>query len=105
MAKAVPDVVARGKLRNRVMDVLILLVLHFKRRNRQSIEEEDEVDLLVGLPEVEVRAEGDAVLAVLLDCGALSGSRLRVEEAELQTAHLQAVAQDHPERRVLQFLA
>ena len=42
---------------------------------------------------------------MLLYGGALGGARLRVVEVELQTAHLQAVAQDHPERRVLQFLA
>ena len=33
------------------------------------------------------------------------GTRLGIEEPELQSAHLQAVPQQHPERRVLQFLA
>ena len=37
--------------------------------------------------------------------GALGRAGLGVEEPELQPAHLQAVAQDHPERRVLQLLA
>ena len=105
MLEDLAGVVARGELRHGVMHVLVLLVLHLQRHDGQAVEEEDEVDLLVGLAEVEVRAEGDAVLAVLLGGGALGGARLRVVEAELQPAHLQAVAQDHPERRVLQLLA
>ena len=97
--------VARGELRHGVMHVLVLLVLHLQRHDGQAVEEEDEVDLLVRLAEVEVRPEGDAVLAVLLRRGALGRAGLRVVEPELQPAHLQAVAQDHPERRALQLLA
>ncbi|MGH8624463.1 MAG: hypothetical protein ACREYC_04015 [Gammaproteobacteria bacterium] len=48
------------------MHVLILLVLDLQRDDGQAVEEEDEVDFLVGLAEVEVRTEGDAVLAVLV---------------------------------------
>ena len=105
MLEDLAAVVARGELRHGVMHVLVLLVLHLQRHDGQAVEEEDEVDLLVGLAEVEVRAEGDAVLAVLRGGGALDGARLGVVEAELQPAHLQPVAQDHPERRVLQLLA
>ncbi len=57
---------AGGELRHRVMHVLILLVLDLQRDDGQAVEEEDEVDFLVGLAEVEVRTEGDAVLAVLV---------------------------------------
>src|SRR3989344_6275592 len=52
-----------------------------------------------------MRTESDAVLAVLFRRGALGRARPRVEQAELQPAHLQPVAQDHPERRALQLLA
>ena len=41
----------------------------------------------------------------LSDGGALGGAGLGVIEPELQPAHLQPVAQEHPKRRVLQFLA
>ena len=37
--------------------------------------------------------------------GARGGSRLWVEEPELQSADLEALAQQHPKRRVLQFFA
>jgi hypothetical protein len=51
-------VVARHcDLRHGIMHVLVLLVLEFQRHDGQPVEEEDEVDLLIGLPEVEVRAE------------------------------------------------
>ena len=105
MLEDLPGVVAGRELRHRVMHVLVLLVLQLQRHDGQAVEEEDEVDLLIGLAEVEVRTEGDAVLAVLLGGGALGGARLGVVKPELQPAHLQAVAQDHPERRVLQLLA
>ena len=87
------------------MHVLIRLVLQLQRHDGQAVEEEDEIDLLVRLAEVEVRAEGDAVLGVFLGGGTRGGARLGIEEPELQPAHLEAVAQDHPKRRVLQFLA
>ena len=105
MLENLARVVAGGELRHGVMHVLVLLVLQLQRHDGQAVEEEDEINLLVGLAEVEMRAEGDAVLAVLLGGGALGGAGLGVVEPELQPAHLQPVAQDHPERRVLQFLA
>ena len=37
--------------------------------------------------------------------GALGGARLGIVEPELQPAHFQPVAEEHPKRRVLQFLA
>ena len=98
-------VVALGELRHRVMHVLIGLVLQLQRHDGQAVEEEDEINLLVGFAEVEMRAEGDAVLGVFLGGGAGGGARLGIEEPELQSAHLEAVAQQHPKRRVLQFLA
>ncbi len=105
MLENLARVVARGELRHGVMHVLILLVLQLQRHDGQAVEEEDEINLLVRLAEVEMRAEGDAVLGVLLGGGARGGARLGIEEPELQPAHLQAVAEQHPERRVLQFLA
>ena len=98
-------VVAGGELRHGVMHVLIRLVLQLQGHDGQAVEEEDEINLLVRLAEVEVRAEGDAVLGIFLGGGARGGARLGIEEPELQPAHLQPVAQEHPERRVLQFLA
>ena len=41
-------VVAPGELRHRVMHVLIRLVLQLQRHDGQAVEEEDEIDLLVG---------------------------------------------------------
>ena len=105
MLEDLARVVARRELRHGVMHVLVLLVLQLQRHDGQAVEEEDEIDLLVRLAEVEMRPEGDAVLAVLLGGGALGGARLGIEEPELQPAHLQPVAEEHPERRVLQFLA
>ena len=64
-------VVAGRELRHGVMHVLVLLVLDLQRHDGQAVEEEDEVNLLVGLAEVEVRAEGDAVLWVARVRGAL----------------------------------
>ena len=98
-------VVAGGELRDGVMHGLVLLVFQLQRHDGQAVEEEDEINLLVGLAEVEMRAKGDAVLAVFLGGGALGGAGLGVEEPELQPAHLQPVAEEHPQRRVLQFLA
>ena len=105
MLEDLAGVVAGGELRHGVMHVLVLLVLQLQRHDGQAVEKEDEINLLVGLAEVEMRAEGDAVLAVFLGGGALGGAGLGIEEPELQPAHLQPVAQEHPERRVLQFLA
>jgi hypothetical protein len=56
-------------------------------------------------PKIEVRTKGEAVLAVSVRCGALDRAGFRVVEAERQPAHFQAVAQDHPQRRVLQLPA
>ena len=84
--------VAGSELSHGVMHVLVLLVLHLQRHDGQAVEEEDEVDLLVGLAEVEVRPEGDAVLAVFLRGGALGRTGLRVVEPELKPAHLESVA-------------
>ena len=90
MLERFSGVIARGELRHGVMHVLILLVLHLQRHDGQAVEEEDEVNLVVALAEIEVRAEGDAVLAVLLGGGALGRARLGVVQPELQPAHLQA---------------
>ena len=87
------------------MHVLIGLVLQLQRHDGQAVEEEDEINLLVRFPEIEMRAEGDAVLGVFLGGGTGCGARLGIEQPELQPAHLEAVAQQHPKRRVLQFLA
>ena len=48
------------------MHGLVLLVLQLQRHDGQAIEEENEINLLVGLAEVEMRAEGDAVLAIFV---------------------------------------
>ena len=89
--------VAGRELRHGVMHVLVLLVLHLQRHDGQAVEEEDEIDLLVGLAEVEVRAEGDAILAVLLRGGALGGAGLRVDRAGTP-----ARAPCRPWRRIIQ---
>ena len=76
MLENLVGVVAGGELRHGVMHVLVLLVLQLQRHDGQAVEEEDEINLLVRFAEVEMRAEGDAVLAVLLRGGALGGARL-----------------------------
>ncbi len=57
-------VVAPGELRHGVMHVLVGLVFQLQRHDGQAVEVEDEINLLVRVAEVEVRAEGDAVLGV-----------------------------------------
>jgi hypothetical protein len=98
-------VIAICELRHRVVYVLILFVLQFQRHNRQAVEEEDEINFLVRLAEIEVRAEGDAVLVVLLAGDALARAWLGVIEPEFQPAYLQPVADEQPERRMLQLFA
>ena len=87
------------------MYVLIGFMLQLKVHDRQAVKEEYEINLLVRFPEIEMRAEGNAILGVFLGGGTGSGTRLGIEEAELQSAHLETVAQQHPKRRVLQFFA
>ncbi len=102
-------VVAGGELRHGVMHILIRFVLYLQRHDGQAVEEKHEINFLLRLArldraEVEVRPERDPVLRVFLRTGALGGTRLRVEQPELQPAHRQAVPENHPERRALQFL-
>ena len=98
-------VLALAELRHGVMHVLIGLVLQLQRHDGQAVEEEYEINFLVRFAEIEMRAKGDAVLGVFLGGGTRCGTRLGIKEPELQSAHLEAVAQQHPKRRVLQFLA
>ena len=98
-------VLALAELRHRVMHVLIGLVLQLQVHDGQAIEEEYEINLLIRFPKIEMRAEGDAVLGVFLGGGTGCGTRLGIKEPELQSAHLEAVAHEHPKRRALQFLA
>jgi len=42
---------------------------------------------------------------VFLDGGAFDGAGLGIEKMEFQPAHFQSVAQQHPQRRMLQFPA
>lgn len=86
------------------MHVLVLLVLQLQRHDRQTVEEDDEIDLLVRLAEVEVWPERDAVLLDLLRGSALQRARFGIIETKLQTSHWQSVAQKHPERRELQLV-
>ena len=60
---------------------------------------------MIRFPEVEMRAKGDAVLGIPFDSSTFGRAGLGVEEPELQPAHLEAWSHQHPERRVLQFLA
>ncbi len=66
MLENLPRMVAGGELRDGIMHGLVLLVFQLQRHDGQAVEEEDEINFLVGLPKVEMRAEGDAVLAVFL---------------------------------------
>ena len=91
MLEDLAGVVAGGELRHGVMHVLVGLVLQLQRHDGQAVEEEDEINLLVRFAKVEMRAEGDAVLAVLAGGGALGGAGLGVVEPELQPAHLAAL--------------
>ncbi len=93
------------KSRIRVVHRLVLFVFQLQRHDGQAVQEEDEIDLLVGLAEVEVRAECDAVLGVFIRGGAGGGARFGIVETELQPARLQAVAEQHPERSMRQFLS
>lgn len=105
MLEYLASVVAGGELRDGGMHGLVLFVLQLQGHDRQAVQEEDEIDLLVVLTEVEMRAEGDAGLAVFAGGGALGGAGLGVVEPELQPAHLQPVAEQHPKRRVRQLLS
>jgi hypothetical protein len=113
--------IAGGELGDGVMRVLVPLVLQLQSYDGQAVEEEDEVNLLLALGgrwdaaetcrrgrlryKVQMQAERDAVLRVFVSACALGGTGLGIEKPELQPAHFQPVAQEHPERRVRQFLA
>ena len=105
MLKNLACVIALGELRHRVVHRLVFLMLQLQRHDGQAVEEENEINLLLGIAEIEVRAKGDAVLAVILGGGTMDRTRLGVIQAQLQRTHLQAAAQQHPQRRVLQRLA
>jgi len=65
-------VIALRKLRDGVVDGLILFVLQFQRDDGQAVQEKDEINLLIGLAEIKVRAEGDAVFVVEFECSMMS---------------------------------
>ena len=50
------SLVTGGELSHGIMHVLILLVFNLQGHDGQAIKEKDEIDLLVGLAKVEVRA-------------------------------------------------
>ena len=105
-----PDcMVAPSILSHRVVYVLVLLVLQLQRDDGQAVEEEDEIDLVVvtrpNHAEVEMRPERDAVLGVLGHCRAAGRTRRGIEQPELEPAHLQPMAQQHPQRRAIQLSA
>jgi hypothetical protein len=52
-----------------------------------------------------MQAEGDAVLGVFLGGNTRGGAWLGIEKPELQAAHPEALAQQHPKRRVFEFFA
>src|SRR5271154_4710906 len=52
-----------------------------------------------------MRTEGDAVLSVFFEGSTFGGAWLGVIEPELQPAHLQPVADQHPKRRMHQFIS
>src|SRR4051812_17386789 len=87
------------------MNVLVRLMLQLKVHNRQAIEEENKIDLLIGFPEIKVRPEGDAVLEVFLSSGTGGGARLGVEQLEFQPSYFQPVTLQEPERRMVEFVA
>ena len=62
-------VVALGELCHSDMHVLIGLMLQLQRHNGQAIEEEHEINLLIGFAEIEMRAERDTILNVFLGGG------------------------------------
>ena len=79
--------VAHSELRHRVMHRLVFLVFQFQRHDGQAVEEEDEINFLIGLAEVEVWSKGNAVIAIFA-CGcALIGAGLWIEKTKLQSAH------------------
>src|SRR6476469_3962593 len=87
------------------MDVLVGLMLQLKVYNGQAIQEENEINLLIGFPEIEVWPERDAVLGVFLSSGTGGGAWLGVEEPEFQPSYIQPITLQQPERRMFQFLA
>lgn len=71
----------------------------------QAVEEEDEVNFVVRLAKVKMGSKADAVLRVPGRGSALAGAGLGVEQAQRLPAHLQAIAQQQPQRCVGQFAA
>ncbi len=96
MLENLARMVASGELRDGIMHVLVLLVFQLQRDNRQAIEEENKINLLISLAEVEMRAKGDTILAVFTGGSTFAGTGLGVVEPEFQPAHLQPVTQEHP---------
>ena len=94
-------VIAGHKLRHGVLHVLIRLMFQLQVHDWQAIEVKDEINLVVHLPKVEVRTEGDAVLFILGGNGTCGGTRLRIVEPKLQPPHRQALPEHQPQRRVL----
>lgn len=78
-------------------------MLELKRDDRQTIQEEYEVDLRVCLAVVEARAKCDAVLRIARRCGARSRTWLGIVEVEVQAPDLETMPHDDPERRPLQL--
>ena len=54
--------IAFAELFHCILNGLILLVLKLQRDNRQAVEEENEINLLVRFAEVKMRPKRDAVL-------------------------------------------
>ena len=88
-------VVAVGELLDGVMHVLVRLVLQLQVHDGQAVEEENEINLLVRLAKVKMRAERDAVLGIASAAALAADRRLGIIEPELaRPAHLQPIAEE-----------
>src|SRR2546421_178087 len=90
-------VIAPGELRNRIVHDLVLFVLQLQRDNRQTIQEENEINLGIRVAEIEMRPKRDAVLVIKFGCDTFARTRFRIVEPKLQPTHLQAMSDEQPE--------
>lgn len=97
--------IAAGELSDRVVDVLIGFVLEFQSHNRQAVQEEHKIHFLVGLIEIEMGSEGNAIVGILRSGGTRCRTRLGIKQPELQASHFQTLAEKYPQRSMFEFLS